>query len=390
MVYSFCQVCKRNNNEGKRHLYTKIHQEQLKKVLGLEQKNYRKYKTFLKDVTTVQDINKQPDFTCLFCDYEVRLKLPASASKLGEIEERQFVCAHIFNHLVTKQHHSKVGEWFKTYNADRKLIGEFIVKKADMAEFIRRVVEKEREFAQQEKEKIPRSPIKRKIDDSLNPRVITDTINQNGNESSQTNNELFPYHTGWQNFEISPKIVDPISSIQSKLIFPINNAETKTNSTGKSYKNFQNLIGNTDDDDMIEPRPKRFKVTEPFFANLTRIPVPTLDIGEGNVFMEGSIPPWFRDLKHDPGSSSKNTSFEIGPSLDAFLKSKKAEKKLKLNPNRIGANFSRVDGATDKEWLPNFGRVWSSGTRNKSQKIFKRKKDNSQGKPEKHVTEDWN
>ncbi|CAG8723841.1 8532_t:CDS:2, partial [Scutellospora calospora] len=35
-------------------------------------KEYQKYKIFFKDVTFIYDINKQPDFWCIFCEDEVK------------------------------------------------------------------------------------------------------------------------------------------------------------------------------------------------------------------------------------------------------------------------------------------------------------------------------
>ena len=108
------------------------------------------------------------------------------------------------------------------------------------------------------------------------------------------------------------------------------------------------------------------------------------------------MPPWLQsDTEHD---SEKSTI--IGPSLDAFLAAKKAERLKKLNPNRVGANLDRckkfsidilvilsimsffryslmsnyesIAEVIDKNWVPNFGRVWNYGTRRKTRNQFKR------------------
>ncbi|KAF0463400.1 coiled-coil domain-containing protein 84 [Gigaspora margarita] len=133
MTYSFCTICKRNTCQGKRHLYTKFHQERLQRKLDKQKSEYQKYKIFIKNVTLAYDINKQPDFWCIFCEIEVK---PTFQS-----EERQIACEHIFNHIATKNHHSNVIKYFKEHNADRKLTREFILSKDDIEKFNERILE---------------------------------------------------------------------------------------------------------------------------------------------------------------------------------------------------------------------------------------------------------
>ena len=111
------------------------------------------------------------------------------------------------------------------------------------------------------------------------------------------------------------------------------------------------------------------------------------------------VPPW---LQPDTECDSEKPTV-IGPSLDAFLAAKKAERLKKLNPNRVGANLDRckicfrilnrhlghiiynvffrhslmsnytfIAEVMDKNWVPNFGRVWNYGTRRKTRNQFKR------------------
>ncbi|CAG8509462.1 8294_t:CDS:2 [Acaulospora morrowiae] len=136
--YSFCAICKRNTCEGRRHLYTKLHQERLQKKLETQKKEYQKYKIFLKDVTFVHNINKQPDFWCIFCENEVKPFLQPA-------DERQIVCMHIFEHLVTKEHHSRVYKYLKDNNADRNIADQFVLRKNAIENFYKRIHAKQRE-----------------------------------------------------------------------------------------------------------------------------------------------------------------------------------------------------------------------------------------------------
>ncbi|CAG8533103.1 11966_t:CDS:2 [Ambispora leptoticha] len=394
MPYEFCQVCKRNNGEGRRHFYTKSHQERLKKVLEDQQSNYRKYKIFLRDLTLVQDINKQPDFACLFCEVEVKPKPIVSAeTELGNVDESQFVCIHIFEHLATKQHHMNVNEWFKKNNVDRKLIGEFMLKKANMDQFQKLMRAKQSEITQQEKEKTARLDRKRKLTNESLMSTSNNSFNHNNINISLASNELNHNDNIGQNngiFNDHYMGFQEGNYVNNKIVFTTPFTATfPISSTTNGSKNKTEVIDyqqdydiNSDSEDEIERKAKKPRIADNFFAaNLTRIKVPPLKPGEGNVFMEGSIPPWMQDNKSNsknvPSSSlSSITSHpplpEIGPSLDAFLKAQKAEKKAKLNPNRVGADFDRASSSADKEWVPNFGRVWNSGTRRQSRKQFHR------------------
>ena len=66
-------------------------------------------------------------------------------------------------------------------------------------------------------------------------------------------------------------------------------------------------------------------------------------------------------------------------------------KRSKLNPKRVGAAWAEkrkmelerekrgeiTTNASDADWLPNFGRVWQSGSRKESMKEFKKEKLNA-------------
>ncbi|XP_064615044.1 centrosomal AT-AC splicing factor-like isoform X2 [Liolophura sinensis] len=84
---------------------------------------------------------------------------------------------------------------------------------------------------------------------------------------------------------------------------------------------------------------------------------------EGNIF-SGAVPPWLR-----PDPEPDTTYREIGPTMEDFNKHLEKEKKKKLPPNRVGANFNHTAQTSD-QWLPSFGRVWSKGRRLQSKNFF--------------------
>ncbi|KAK6153230.1 hypothetical protein DH2020_012869 [Rehmannia glutinosa] len=97
----------------------------------------------------------------------------------------------------------------------------------------------------------------------------------------------------------------------------------------------------------------------------------------GNVHT-GAPPPWF--------DATKGNQLDVAlKSEQSDLVSSKAGKSSKLNPKRVGAAWAErrklelelekrgelVNNNYDANWLPNFGRVWQSGTRKESRKEFR-------------------
>lgn len=92
----------------------------------------------------------------------------------------------------------------------------------------------------------------------------------------------------------------------------------------------------------------------------------------GNVY-SGAPPPWFEAVEQS------QLNVELKPVL-----SNKLGKSKKLNPKRVGAAWAErrkmememekrgelVKSECNANWLPNFGRVWQSGTRKESRKEF--------------------
>lgn len=101
----------------------------------------------------------------------------------------------------------------------------------------------------------------------------------------------------------------------------------------------------------------------------------------GNVH-SGAPPPW---LDANDGNVSK---VQLNQSETSSLHKKIPGKTCKLYPKRVGAAWAErrkieiemekrgqeINSNTDADWLPNFGRVWQSGTRKESRKEFEKEK----------------
>lgn len=108
--------------------------------------------------------------------------------------------------------------------------------------------------------------------------------------------------------------------------------------------------------------------------SLAEISLTVREDGGGNVH-SGAPPPWFsvserNELNADPNTGSPSLTQTVKPS--------------KLNPKRVGAAWAErrkielelekrgelVSDRFKSDWLPNFGRVWQSGSRKESKKEF--------------------
>jgi len=112
----------------------------------------------------------------------------------------------------------------------------------------------------------------------------------------------------------------------------------------------------------------QIKQTEFAYApNLTRVQVPKLESGEGNVF-SGAPPPW---LNPD--------EIKLFPELAHALAEARSHNARQKNPNRIGAAWAEQKKLLDRagkstvstNWLPNFGRVFNAGPRSMTAREFR-------------------
>lgn len=117
-----------------------------------------------------------------------------------------------------------------------------------------------------------------------------------------------------------------------------------------------------------------------FFSGLQSLTqvssISTIDAG-GNVH-SGALPPWLE------AADQTLLNNQVKPALSSFISSNKSQKSRKLNPKRVGAAWAEkrkmelekekrgeiVESDCDANWLPNFGRVWQSGSRKESRKEF--------------------
>ncbi|XAR67891.1 hypothetical protein NMG60_11002827 [Bertholletia excelsa] len=114
--------------------------------------------------------------------------------------------------------------------------------------------------------------------------------------------------------------------------------------------------------------------------NLTQISSSLVREASGGNVHSGAPPPWF-DAGEQNLQIVRNGARLRSSDLPPLNKSGKS---CKLNPKRVGAAWAEkrkielemerrgeiVRNNFDENWLPNFGRVWQSGSRKESRKEF--------------------
>jgi hypothetical protein len=118
--------------------------------------------------------------------------------------------------------------------------------------------------------------------------------------------------------------------------------------------------------------------------NLTQIPR-LLAKERQEKFHLGDLPPWLETYEESDRHHGTGKGLDVNSLISHSNPSRKSQK---LNSKRVGAAWAEkrkielemekrgeiaTNGCTD-DWLPNFGRVWQSGTRKESRKEFEKEK----------------
>eukprot|EP00741_Cyanophora_paradoxa_P007098 tig00001086_g6869.t1 len=127
-AYQLCTVCRRNHEEGKRHVYSKKHQQKLAKVLQNDLRRIDDIRFFLSTPAAKDASAKEASpFWCRFCEVEV---------KDGP---SRFHCVRHIQHLASWEHNRRVWDFWREQNAPKDLREKFYLQKAAFDEFVSRI-----------------------------------------------------------------------------------------------------------------------------------------------------------------------------------------------------------------------------------------------------------
>ncbi|KAG6548422.1 hypothetical protein Mapa_009909 [Marchantia paleacea] len=426
MQYQFCRVCRQNHNQGKGHRFSTKHKLRVEALLKKFQKNIQEVKFFLKNAMRLRDdFGNRSKFWCNFCEQET------------SEDKSEFACAETIRHLASKAHVEAVKSFWFENGGDVGKRSSFHFSEIDFDKWEEACrmaplqdghdshrnqmnnIHSDRSIADAAStENVNENSIVFGSSLAVKPlSVLTDQSFQhsclpNGKvqfaaaTSSQpgTVNELkkpyadngthpdgksliqdapaFPGQLRWQLQVATP--AEPLLSGQGY---------SKSQSSPSSLLGFHNgkqmWSGSLVNNGSIGGVSVSLRQTENELGQgFTVIRPPSLNPGEGNVH-SGALPPWIR---HDTGQRSQvqpSVSHYLGSSLPLSRTQERKLTKLR-NPNRVGAAWAEQRRAEmEREhagevvekcvpgsatWLPNFGRVWQSGSRRETRKEFESEK----------------
>ena len=137
----FCKICKRSNTLGKRHFYTRLHQQNLSNYLEKILDGYEKLKKLLTPNTCfLTCISQQPHLYCVFCELDLfanekYLKDSLNAAGWEDITSGKFDFLfrrlHIFYHLSTTSHQKNVVAWLRKFHGPSHWVEKLVLKNSD-------------------------------------------------------------------------------------------------------------------------------------------------------------------------------------------------------------------------------------------------------------------
>lgn len=374
--FEFCLVCKLNHNQGRRHNFLPNHKKSLAAVLSRFQSKLSDIRFFLRNPIPLRPEHASLNrLWCLFCECDI-LELDSFYSSDNAIR-----------HLASADHMKKVKGFLWKYGGGMDKVDTFRITEADFAKWEKKcnLLKKGALDGGSRATSIgPSNDIQNKTNsDYLNcfekdniPALKVDVSNSvvplqnNTNKRSQISENKMHSVTNGPNLrstcmggQLSGDACSSngLSNVQKCLGF---------HATTTSH---QCLNGSSVTPDGRMTKGMKSSLGPP---SITQISLTFQEHSLGNVH-SGAPPPWFNATEKSQLDFISNPGRSDLPPLNQ-------QKKSKLNPNRVGAAWAErrkveleleskgelVTNTFDVNWLPNFGRVWQSGTRKESRKEF--------------------
>ncbi|KZV34778.1 TITAN-like protein [Dorcoceras hygrometricum] len=375
--FQFCEVCKLNHNQGRRHIYFPNHKASLRVLLTRFQSKVSGVRSFLRTPTPLRPEHADSSrMWCIFCGCDVL--------ELGS----PFECGNAIEHLASGEHCRRVKRFLEKYGGGMDRVALFRISEADFNKWEKKCQSLKTVAAKSESVGPVIGPLNN-IHNELNPGNVNSFRKNNVNSLNFSfTNDVAPLqrYTNERD-QISHSELSSMSEIGSsssllvdaqvgdKPVLKVSKGwmvdQHSFNSLNRECSSY-GLFCNGSSPQGISMAIGQSKAQ----AFLTQIPHIPHEVTEGNVHT-GAPPPWFDVSQGNQLSSTQR------PELNN-LKSPKIRKPSRLNPKRVGAAWAErrklelelekrgepLTNTFNADWLPNFGRVWQSGTRKESRKEF--------------------
>ncbi|KAI3773550.1 hypothetical protein L1987_48080 [Smallanthus sonchifolius] len=353
--FEFCKVCKLNHNQGRSHNYFPNHVKSLSSFVSRFQSKLSDVRFFLKNPSILPpDLASHNRFWCVFCDCDV--------TEHGS----SFNCEKGIRHLASADHLKNLKSFMWKYGGG---MDRFRITEAELAKYEKKCISMKSESGSEQS----RGPLIGPSNDIHNERKFdyVDNFDRNRiiSRNSSFQNSVLPlqdytnenYQVSYS--DLSGHVATGTSSYGNHSLLSASDANLSNNLRGGS-----GLTEGYHHNGLVyaEKRESNGEGSSAGLQKLTQLSSTFYEPNAGNVH-SGAPPPWFNATS--------------GIHLDAI---KIKTLKSKLNPKRVGAAWAEkrkiememekrgvlpVD-RFDASWLPNFGRVWQSGSRKDSRKEF--------------------
>ncbi|XP_028111010.1 TITAN-like protein isoform X1 [Camellia sinensis] len=390
--FEFCKVCKLNHDQGNRHKYFPNHAKSLSSFLSCFQNKLSDVLFFLKNPTPLRPEHASRNrLWCVFCDSDIH--------ELGS----SFSCGNAINHLAGDDHLKNLKSFLWKHGGGMDRVNSFRVSEADLAKWERKCKSLKSEAANEG----PYRPLigpSNDIHNELNSECI-DSFDKNTNHflKSTFSNGVMPLQNYTnERYQVSHSELSEVTEFGPRLhdansYLPVG---TQFNTNPRGLKDLTGYMDNQQsfvcnggkwpangypsNGGMYQGHPDERMVNRESSSqglqNLTQISCMVQESAKGNVH-SGAPPPWFDATEENLLNVRLKPGLGSGNPVSSPNKSGKSQK---LNPKRVGAAWAekrkhelemeeRGEIVTDNfevNWLPNFGRVWQSGSRKESRKEF--------------------
>ncbi|EOA18263.1 hypothetical protein CARUB_v10006756mg [Capsella rubella] len=373
----FCKVCRLHHDQGSRHKYFPRHKDFLSTFLDRFRSKIADVRFFLKNPSVLRpEEQSQNRVWCVFCDEDI--------VELGS----SFACSKAINHFASSDHLKNVKQFLWKNGPAMDCIDDFRISEADVAKWRRKCQSLGNEDASSFKGSCGQSGTSNDIHNKLAFKTMDKIENVPAPHiNSHHSNDVMPLQYNTNKFQISHSELSGVAHHASYLNMdashlplctdPLRNGFGKDSiaSRTKDFPSNGNYC-NQEDKKQIKG-----SYSSPDGLVVTSISSSHSSDACGNVH-SGAPPPWL------DANDGKSSNVQLNQSDMSSFQAKIPGKTRKLNPNRVGAEWAErrkieiemekrghgINNKIDADWLPNFGRVWQSGTRKESRKEFEKEK----------------
>ncbi|TVU08815.1 hypothetical protein EJB05_42230 [Eragrostis curvula] len=376
--FEFCELCRRNHDQGRRHRYFPAHRAALAAALT-------RFRSKLSDLRRAglrgapSSSSSQPPRPRIWC--------PFCATDL----DSRSACANAIYHLASNEHLKGVKDFLRKHGGWMDQVDSLRISEGELAKW-----EKGCESSS--------TGAKKGTEGLIGPPL--GPMKDIRNESTSDNLDSFAQNNLQSFSNTASYVVTPLQTPTNGAYHPISTAYYGASGSGSvSYSAAHGTVGLPITPWGLTNTQEQQGVLSTNWIHITDTETKghrNASVGNGpNTFISpvhvqrnhsggnmnngskanvhtGAPPPWLEASECDPKSLSLSSG---------GLPSSGKGKSRKLNPKRVGAAWAErrraemelekrgeiVPEASDSSWLPNFGSVWQSGTRKESRKEFEKK-----------------